>query len=129
MRHVPSSNCEHPHHDRLLDEPDLFLMSNLPPAHTGLPVVVWISLRPDHCSGPCIWVSRGAKAVPAEMVTISIRPDIRVLHGELSETDLVSLREWIRLNNDVLIAHWNGKIPSSKDAIAAIRPIPKTIRY
>jgi hypothetical protein len=63
------------------------------------------------------------------MVTISIRPDIRVLHGELSETDLASLREWIRLNNDVLIAHWNGKIPSSKDAIAAIRPIPKTIRY
>jgi hypothetical protein len=52
-----------------------------------------------------------------------------VLHGELSETDLASLREWIRLNNDVLIAHWNGKIPSSKDAIAAIRPIPKTIRY
>jgi hypothetical protein len=104
---------------------DFYLASNLWPKETGLPFVVWISLRGELGPDACVWVSRSPKDLPSKMVTVAIQPDVRVVEGEMSATDLVSLRKWIELNRDVLVGHWDGDIESSVDALNAIRPITR----
>jgi hypothetical protein len=101
--------------------PDFFLSSNLSPSGTGLPFVVWFSMRPDDSHDPCVWISRTTKDSRSEFMTVSIRPDVRVLNGDIAESELDSLRRWIRLNRRVIEGHWNGKISFSKDAIDRIR--------
>jgi hypothetical protein len=107
----------------LMDEPDFFLMSNLKPAHTGLPLVVWISLRPDDRPDVRIWVSKSAKASPSQFVTVAISPDVQVMEGQMPSTDLALLRRWVELNRNVIEAHWRGEIESSEEAIKAIRHV------
>ena len=58
---------------------DFFLATNLSPASTGLPFVVWISVQPDDCQDPCVWVSVSTTASPSEFVKIAIRPGGRVV--------------------------------------------------
>jgi Domain of unknown function (DUF4160) len=106
-----------------VDEHDFFLSSNLNSAHTGLPFVVWISLRQADCPDVRIWVSRSAKASPSEFVTVSICPDVRVIEGQITDTDLALLRRWIELNRTVIEAHWRGEIEYSEEAIDAIQHI------
>jgi len=77
----------------VMEGPDPFLMSNLVPTRTGLRFVDWSSPRQDDRQSVRIWVSRSAKASPSEMVTISIRPDLRVIEGQMDENDLAPLRE------------------------------------
>ena len=105
------------------DSDALFLMSNLSPKNTGLPYVVWCAQNGGFDHDACIWVSRGSKAAPSKMVRILIRPDVRVEQGRMKADDLELLREWIALNLDVLIRHWDGDIEYSVDAMNAIRPI------
>jgi len=107
-----------------LDDPDaLYWMANLSSKHTGLPFVVWISQRGDARHDVRVMVSRSLKATPSEMVSVAIRPRVRVVEGNLSSADLTLLRKWIKLNQDVLERHWDGDLESTTDAIAAIRPI------
>src|SRR5579862_9417609 len=106
-----------------LNPDDLFLMSNLTPKHTGLPYVVWISISPGADDDVSVWVSRDAKAVATEMVRVAIQPNVRVLNGKLSASDLNLLQKWVELNRDVLIRHWACDITFSENAIDAIRPI------
>lgn len=67
---------------------DLFLMSNLSPRKTGLPFVVWISPRGGARHDVRVKVSLHAKAQSGEFVTVSVRPDVRVLEGELPAATL-----------------------------------------
>ena len=101
---------------------DLFLASNLPPKRTGLPICVWISTQLDDGSVR-IWVSHSAHASPSEFVTVSIQTDVRILNGEMADNDLELLRRWVSLNHDTIVKHWQGEIPFSQDAIAAIVPL------
>jgi Domain of unknown function (DUF4160) len=110
-------------HDRDRDDPDEFFdMANLFPKHTGLPFVVWISYRGAARHDIRVKVSPGPKALPLEMASIAIRPDIRVVEGSLSGGDLALLSKWIEMNRDVLLRYWEGDI-DTKDAIEAIQPI------
>lgn len=102
---------------------DPFLMSNLGFKQTGLPFVVWISLRGNARHDVRVWVSRRPRAFASEMVSVAIRPDVRVVEGEMNAGDLALLKKWVELNHDVLVRHWDGDLYSSKDAIDAIRPI------
>ena len=98
-------------------------MANLRPERTGLPFVVFISQRGGARHDVRVKIARGAKVRPSEMVTVAIRPDVRVVSGALDPRDLTLLRRWIGLNLDTLIGYWDGDIEYTEDAIAAIVPI------
>lgn len=92
LSHSPISEAVEPTQS---DCDTLFLMSNLKPTDTGLPFVVWISVAPHDNAGHdvSVWVSRSVKVVPSEMVRVAIRPDVRVVDGDLSGSDLSVLRK------------------------------------
>ncbi len=98
-------------------------MANLRPERTGLPFVVFISQKGGARHDVRVKVAPGAKVRPSEMVTVAIRPSVRVVRGELDPRDLALLTRWIDLNRNTLIEYWNGDIEYTEDAIAAIIPV------
>ena len=104
------------------DSEALFEMANLFSKHTGLPFVVWISYRGGAQHDVRVKVSAGPKALPSQMVSVAIRPNVRVVEGKMSASDLALLTKWVELNHDVLVQYWDGDI-DTKDAVEAIRPI------
>jgi hypothetical protein len=101
----------------------LFEMANLRPERTGLPFVVFISQRGGARHDVRVKIARGAKVRPSEMVTVAVRPNVRVIRGALDPDDLSRLTEWIELNRDVLVGYWNGDIEYTEDAIVALKPV------
>lgn len=101
---------------------DFFEMANLFSKHTGLPFVVWISYKGGAQHDVRVKVSPGAKMLPSEMVSVAIRPEIRVVQGMMSARDLALLSKWIEINRDVLVKYWEGQI-DTKDAIDTIQPV------
>ncbi len=98
-------------------------MANLRPERTGLPFVVFISQKGGARHDLRVKVARGAKVRASEMVTVAVRPNVRVIRGGLDPDDLARLAEWIELNRDVLIDYWDGNIEYTEDAISALRPL------
>ena len=98
-------------------------MANLRPERTGLPFVVFISQRGGARHDVRVKVARAPRVRPSEMVTIALCPSIRVVRGRLDPHDLALLRQWIDLNEQVLIDYWNGVIGYTEDALSALRPI------
>ena len=101
----------------------LFEIANLNPKKTGLPFVVWISPRGNAQHDVRVKISPGPRAIPSEMVSVGIRPDVRVVEGSLSPSDLEGLRQWIDLNRDVLIRFWDGDIAYTDEALEQLRSI------
>src|SRR5438309_11573347 len=95
----------------------LFEMANLRPERTGLPFVVFISQKGGARHDVRVKVARGARVRPSEMVTVAVRPNVRVIRGALDPDDLARLAEWILLNRNVLVDYWNGNIEYTEDAI------------
>jgi len=104
------------------DSEALFEMANLFSKHTGLPFVVWISYRGGAQHDVRVKVSPGVRAFPSQMVSVAIRPNVRVVEGKMGASDLALLTKWVELNREVLVKYWDGDI-DTKDAIEAIRPI------
>ena len=98
-------------------------MANLRPERTGLPFVVFISQRGGARHDVRVKVARVPRIRPAEMVTVALRPSVRVVRGRLDPRDLALLRQWIDINEQVLIDYWNGVIGYTEDALNALRPI------
>ncbi len=101
----------------------LFEMANLRPERTGLPFVVFISQRGGARHDVRVKVARSAKVRPSEMVTVALRPKVRVIRGTLERDDLAALADWLDLNRDVLIAYWDGDIEYTEDAVTALKPL------
>jgi hypothetical protein len=57
------------------------------------------------------------------MVTVAIRPSVRVVRGKLDPSDLAQLSRWTDLNQEVLVKYWDGVIEYTEDALAAPQPI------
>jgi hypothetical protein len=57
------------------------------------------------------------------MITVAVRPAVRVIRGRLDPAELALLRRWIDLNRDVLVQYWDGDIEYTEDAIAALQPV------
>ena len=57
------------------------------------------------------------------MVTVAIRPNVRVIRGTLDPRELALLTRWVELNRNTLVDYWNGDIEYTEDAIAAIVPV------
>jgi hypothetical protein len=98
-------------------------IANLRPERTGLPFVVFISQKGGARHDVRVTIARGAKVRASEMITVAVRPNVRVIRGVLDPDDLARLAEWIELNRDVLIDYWNGNIEYTEDAISALRPL------
>ena len=96
-----------------------FEMANLFPKHTGLPFVVWISVRGGARHDVRVKVSANAKAIPEEMATVGVRPRVHVIEGEIAPDDLKLLSAWIALNSATLISYWDGEIDTA-EAIAKL---------
>ena len=103
-------------------ESDLFEMANLSPKTTGLHFVVWISVQGNAKHDVRVKVSKGLKMIPAELVSVAIRPDVRVVAGEMSASDLALLTKWVETNREVLIQYWDSEI-GTEDAIAALKTL------
>ncbi len=96
-------------------------MATVHPKRTGLPFVVWISVKQGQQD---VRVKVGRP--PDFDASVSVRPDVRVLSGQLTSHHLGLVRQWIELNRDVIIANWNGEFDDSADAIEALKPLPKS---
>src|SRR5215471_8930813 len=93
-----------------------FEMANLFPKHTGLPFVVWISVRGGARHNVRVRVSATAKAMPEEMISVAIRPDIHVVEGSIEPRAFALLRQWIERNRETLISYGEGEI-DTQDAL------------
>ncbi len=98
-------------------------MANLRPERTGLPFVVFVSQRGDARHDVRVKVARAPRVRPSEMVTVALRPSVRVVRGRPDPHDLALLRQWIDINEQVLIDYWNGVIGYTEDALNALKPI------
>jgi hypothetical protein len=94
-------------------------MANLFPKHTGLPFVVWISVRGGARHDVRVKVSTNAKAQPGNLATVGIRPVVEIMEGWVDPRDWKLLQEWIVLNRETLIAYWENEI-DTLDAMAAL---------
>ena len=106
------------------DDEGLFEMANLRPERTGLPFVVFISQQGGARHDVRVKISRGPRADPARMVTVTVRPEPRVIPPDaLSPEEFALVRRWIELNRQVLIDYWTGDIAYTEDALTALRPL------
>ncbi len=105
-----------------VSDDDLFEMSNLSPAQTGLAYRIWIRVnvhqRPQR---PRLYVEEPKRT----FYPLSIDEPVESLAGRpprLSEAQFRDLQRFVALNREVLLAHWNDQI-DTKDAFDRIRPI------
>ena len=99
------------------DDPwDGYLMSNIRPKTTGLPMVVWL----QHGEGVRHEVRVKVSSTPGDRIShdnlavVSVRPEPRLLHGELSNHDFEAVARWIKLNQDAIFRHWEGLTDSAE---------------
>lgn len=92
----------------------LYEMSNIRPASTGLPMVVWI--QPDmgrSKHGPRIKVqtSHGSKADPENMAAVGFSRDGKIVNfGGLTSSDFSLVSKFITLNLQGLLNLWDDEI-------------------
>ena len=99
-----------------------FDMANLYPKHTGLPFVVWISVKGGARHDARVKVSLHPKVQPDELISVAIRPEVRVVEGTMSQEHLTTLTEWIELNREMLLQYWDGEI-DTVDAVSMIQKL------
>jgi hypothetical protein len=120
-------------------------MANLFPKHTGLPFVVWISVRGGARHDVRVKVSASAKApgpvpgpvrqlraeigvapryaTPSEMTTVGICPEVRLIEGRsIPSLAFDQLKQWIELNRATLLSYWDGDI-DTQDALDALAKV------
>jgi len=93
-------------------EDDYYLMANLRPADTGLPMVVWVSERGNaqHDARVKVCTVHGDKLGNNPQASVAVRPQPRLVAGNLSAADLQAVSRWIDLNADPIVAYWDGII-------------------
>lgn len=97
-------------------------MSNVQPAESGLPFLAHLSERQGQHD---VRVKLAYKA-PNWIAIVTVRPTVEIVVGQLSKHDLDLVRQWIEMNKDVIVAHWEGQMPSSRDVLNALKPLPKS---
>lgn len=114
--HQPISNAP-------VEEEDFFLMSNLRPKHTGLPMVVWVSNRGHARHDARVKVCRtpGDRIDVDDMAVVGIRPSPTLIEGPLDNASFRLVQQWIALNEAVLIAYWDGEL----DTVEMIQSLKK----
>jgi hypothetical protein len=104
---------------------ELFLMVNLYPRRTGLPMTVWAGPRGKARHAPRIKVNmaHGDRMDLDNTAVVGLLPSPHLITGSLSLQDLDAVLAWVALNKDALLEHWNGFIDGGEMA-ARSRPLP-----
>lgn len=91
---------------------DLYAMTKLRPADTGLPMAVWVTENEGFQHDVRVKVSRihGGRGVWSSAASVAVRPTPHLVVGALSTIDLRAVSEWIELNRAAITAHWDGAI-------------------
>lgn len=95
-----------------LDEGEGFDLANVQPARTGLPMVIWISDGTGVRHDLRVKVSQehGPRIRTRDWAVMSVRPEPRLIHGELSGRDVEAVARWIRLNEPLIVDYWEGRL-------------------
>jgi hypothetical protein len=90
-------------------------MANLYPATTGLPMIVWVSPRgaARHDVRITVNIAHGNRMTIANTAIVAVRPVPRVVTGQLLSTDEQSVFAWLALNEDALVACWEGRVDTA----------------
>jgi hypothetical protein len=110
-------------------EDDLFLMANLRPAETGLPMVVWVSEQgyAQHDVRVKVSTKRGPQiSSTTPMATFGVRPSPSLIAGYISPIDARAVERWIALNEDAIVDYWTSAI-STAEMLQRIQPISPPI--
>lgn len=91
---------------------DLYEVANLYPRTTGLPMTVWVSPSGGarHDARVKVSVTGGDRMVPEGAAVVGIRPEPRLIEGDLSRADFEAVARWIALNREALMAFWEGDL-------------------
>lgn len=92
----------------------MFLMTNLRPARTGLPFVVYVSVKGCDARAPQIKASRryGEKVHEGDWFSITIA-DQPMLLGDLTgvkSCDVKMVKNWVLINKDSLLTIWEDNL-------------------
>src|ERR1700740_1631500 len=91
---------------------DFFLMANLRPKTTGLPMVVWVSERgnPRHDVRVKVALQHGDRIDPSHTAVFGVRPSPSLMSGHLPAADQRVVSDWITLNEAAIVEYWDGVI-------------------
>src|ERR1019366_2008631 len=84
----------------------LFGFMPLESLSTNLPFFVWVRPSMGARHGVPVGVSHDWNAGQKDMVLVAIAPDVRVVRGEMTNSDLALLRQWVDLNRDMIVNYW-----------------------
>ena len=87
-----------------------FFMANLVRADTGLPINIWVSPRLDKYK-PRIYVQKDYKkelSTNIFSISISDNPKVHGNPGSIKDSDIEKVKEFVRINKQLLLDHWNG---------------------
>jgi hypothetical protein len=101
---------------RIIEEVDMFEMSNLRPDKTGLSNVIWVSYKGKAKHGPRIKIvtDRGSKVSMENMVSMTISDDPKVIGKGLRGEDEKLIRDFVIKNKDVLLDYWEGNLDTAE---------------
>jgi len=113
----------------ILDEEaeDIFLMTNLSPRMTGLPMSVWASPRGNarHDVRIKVNMTHGTGMNIDNTAVVTVRPSPSVIAGRLISDDQRIVAEWIALNHEAIVSYWNEKLDTG-EFIERLKSLPKT---
>ena len=116
-------NVHQPISGQPVEEEDFFLMANLRPKHTGLPMTVWVSQRGHarHDARVKVCRTHGDRLDASDMAVVGIRPEPTLIEGPLDAASLKQVRRWIELNEATLIGFWNEEL----DTVELVQSLQK----
>jgi hypothetical protein len=105
-------------------EEDPFTLTNLRPRCTGLPMTVYVGFGGGAKYDARVKVSvvHDDRIDLNDVAIVSIRPEPKLLHGQLSRSDLEQVRRWVELNRAALLDHWEERT-DGMDLIEALKPL------
>ena len=94
------------------DLDNLDLMTNLYPRTTGLPMVIWVgpSYGAGHSARIKVMQRHGQQMDPGDLAVVALQPQPHVVAGRLAAADLQLVSQWLTLNHDAVLDHWNALI-------------------
>ncbi len=101
--------------DDYVDDDGLWLMTNVHQDDTGLPMIVWASMKMGN-SAPRIKVQNNySNKIAFNFFSVSIEDNPKAVSKKeikITDQDLQAVYDWIVLNKKCLMDVWNGKIDS-----------------
>ena len=109
-------NVHQPIPETPVEEEDFFLMSDLRPKDTGLPMVVWVSNRGNARHDARVKVCRtpGDRISSDDMAVVGVRPTPTLIDGPLDNASFELVQQWITLNEATIIGYWDSALSTGE---------------